>query len=233
MVDMVRVKNMKKRLSDGTLKNYSCNSSFRKIIEVKFENDSCKIQFDNKFAKVKEMIGKDRKNSNLLDNLLDYYIDGHTFKTNIISTVMEFPTKKNDNIYEHEELYIGEIQKIIEFPAIIEEHSRTCVHGLAIKDIRRTGHVIELTFICNVGLIIKWPSSESINNNYLVNYTIGMACICSGMMSLQYKKKCKFRKIGLQNDRFIFENCNNAFNNSKLTKKDICWNGQERRNATK
>lgn len=196
-------KKVKKRLSDGSFKEYSYKTC-RKTMELHFQNDSLKLQFETKLAAVKELVGNKANLSFVMNSVLDNFLSTKSKATENQqeeTSCQQHEINKTEDVF-HDEIFIGNIQSVVDFPSKIEDHARECVYPLRMRDISRTGHVIHVEYTCSSGHTIRWTSSEHVNGNLIVNYRMAMAYLCSGMMPLQYEKLSKFAKFGMTSQRF-------------------------------
>lgn len=66
-------KKNRKRLSDGTYKNYEY-ATYRKQLEVSFKSESEKLTFESKLQNVKTLMGGKLSLKDILDNLMNMYL---------------------------------------------------------------------------------------------------------------------------------------------------------------
>lgn len=77
-------------------------------------------------------------------------------------------------------------------------------HGhLEVVDFNRIGHVGQAVLKSKQTHIpIHWSSSPPLKDNFLVNFRMVHAYLCSGLLPVQYEKICDFSVIGKTSKRF-------------------------------
>lgn len=139
-------KKIKKRLSDGTMKEYSYKTRPRKQLDLFFESDACKLEFEEKLKKVK-VHTKSQTHSEVFSALLDKYLS--TLETEEKAS----PAGGLNEEYQETQHFICSRKKLEELINI--------TGSFVISEYRKAGHV------CELGLInpennteIHWQSSE-------------------------------------------------------------------------
>lgn len=70
-------------------------------------------------------------------------------------------------------------------------------HGhLEVLDFNRIGHVGQAVLKFYYNISIHWSSSPPPKNNFLVNFRIVHAYLCSGLLPVQYEHFCDLSVIG-------------------------------------
>ena len=64
------------------------------------------------------------------------------------------------------------------------------------------GHVCVIVFTCPAGHTVRWSSSEKMGSNYVVNYKMMQAYLCSGITPIQYERLSDFADYGMLSPRF-------------------------------
>lgn len=172
-------------------------------MELQFKDES--LKFENKLVAVKNKVGSKGNLAFVLNYVFDDFLSNASESTRTeVNKEQESHSggSRTESDFVHDELYIGDIQSVVNFPSKIEEHARLCPNHLTMKDVSRSGHVIHVDYICSYGHTLTWTSSESVNGNLTVNYRVVMGYLCSGMMPLQYVKFSKFAKCGITSQRF-------------------------------
>ena len=191
------VKKSRKRLSDGTPKDYEY-TTYRKQLEVAFKSESEKLIFETKLQKVKCLIGGKLSLRDVLDNLMDLYmLKNETTSQENSKHESKYENTKSTSAFRDETLYIGDVVSAEELVSVISEHCRLCPRDLQVINIAKAGHVLMLNYRCENGHEVKWKSSSVCGDNYKVNYKVIAAYICSGMTAAQYEKFCDFSTVSI------------------------------------
>lgn len=198
-------KTNRKRLNDGVLKVYKY-STYRKQLELLFVTESEKVAFESKLKTVKQTIGGKISLKDVLNKLIDSYLQQcqqlHEPKDNASEKEEnKLPTKSESN-FEDDTLYIGDVSSAEKYAALISQHSRQCHLDLILVSATKVGHVLILKFRCEKCHEITWESSSSCGDNYKVNYKVLASYICSGMTAVQYEKFCEFSTVNIPSKRF-------------------------------
>ena len=187
-------KKSRKRLSDGTYKNYEY-ATYRKQIEVSFKSESEKMTFESKLQNVKALMGGKLSLKDILDNLMTLYLLNNassSYHHNDDNQSTSVKSVKSSSVFQDESLYIGDVVPTEGLVSVITQHSRLCPMDLQVNDVSKNGHVLILKYRCDNGHEVKWNSSLVCGDNYKVNYKVIAAYICSGMTAVQYEKFCDF-----------------------------------------
>ena len=120
------VKKSRKRLSDGTPKDYEY-TTYRKQLEVAFKSESEKLIFETKLQKVKCLIGGKLSLRDVLDNLMDLYmLKNETTSQENSKHESKYENTKSTSAFRDETLYIGDVVSAEELVSVISEHCRLC-----------------------------------------------------------------------------------------------------------
>ena len=179
-----------KRLKDGTFKVYTYNRKPRKTIELTFENDSEKLEFEEKFNIFKEKTGS-KPASKALADLFDNFEP--TQGTNVQQCMPE------DNLLRNEDAFVCTKGQLFHLINIINS-----IGPVDASNFERFGHVgqIQLRGTTKKQIPITWNSSPPMKDNFTVNYMLVHAYLASGLLPVQYEKFCNFSKIGTTPTRF-------------------------------
>ena len=182
-----------KRLKDGTFKVYSYNRKPRKSIELTFESDAEKSEFERMFNNFKLKISSKPASKALMD-LFDNFEDVQSSNLNC-SGMPEDPMLTNDDAFICTKGQLLQLVNII--------NSIGPVHA---SHFERFGHVgqIQLCGLTNKQTSTIWNSSPTMNDNFIVIYLLVHAYLSSGLLPVQYEKFCEFSKIGTTPIRFSY-----------------------------
>lgn len=179
----------KKRMRDGSLKVYNASRKIRKNVEFSFDTDASKLSFESKLEKVKDVM-KSSSVSESLVKLMDMCLDGLNENDSTKNTQYN-PYVENDSFICTE----GQIEDLIQ---VANRHGH-----LEVVDFNRIGHVGQAVLKSKQTHIpIHWSSSPPLKDNFLVNFRMVHAYLCSGLLPVQYEKICDFSVIGKTSKRF-------------------------------
>ncbi|MEW8546818.1 MAG: hypothetical protein AB2693_25165 [Candidatus Thiodiazotropha sp.] len=186
--------NKRKRLSDGSIKQYHYEK-IRKNFELVFSNNSEKLQFENKLEAFKKQHGL-KSVKEVFDHVLS---DNVSETSDCYDKTLNYREVLNNAKHEN---FICENYQILELVRRVCQHQQNCNGNLVPTEINHHGHVAGITWNCSNGHILKWESSSVLGKNYTVNYRTMLAYLCSGMNQIEYDRFCDFSQYGILTDYF-------------------------------
>ena len=127
-------------------------------------------------------------NGDILDTVLNYWIDSHDPSEKDDSTTTSFA--QVDRKDTEDSLFVTASTSLQRLVTISENHARLCRHKQKIVKTVYRGHVVVNTLQCDNAEnphITKWSSSPYLpNNEFLVNHRMHLAITCSGMLPVHY-----------------------------------------------
>ncbi len=200
---------MKKRLSDGSFKEYTYDRSVRKTLQFNFNSEGEKLVFEDKINQVSRLIFSKKKSLNieLMNTLLDTFIkqaNGHEQDN-------ESTSKQEDNVQckcsmplpdntSNDTLFVCEPEKLKDFIFRLQHHAERCTHKLEVTSEQRCGFVCKYLLNCCNGHILLFETSCKVDENYTGNMRLILASLCSGMLNVQFNKFCTFSKMGTMSE---------------------------------
>ena len=184
----------RKRAKDGTMKSYVCNRKIRKSIDVSFEVEADKNTFDQNLNFIKEKL-QCKTSDELLKKMVDLVL-------NVLSNSSTSPPQSPTQTASHcdkdkDDVFLCTKGRFMELVDILRDTSS--VIGSYAQDF----HVAEVCFQdTRSPFMYRWASSPPLKNNYLVNYKMIHAFICSGMLNAQYERLCHHAGIGVTSKYF-------------------------------
>jgi hypothetical protein len=176
----------KKRLHDGTVKTYTCARKIRKSMDVTFTSERDKQAFDAKLTKAKAKLGCN-SNVALLSQLLDLAIED---KPSPPSPSLHLSSGGHDN-------FICAKDKLFELVAVMQNNPYEIV------GYEQVGHVVIVTLMHTAHHTFhRWSSSAPLKGDYLINYRMLHAYLCSGIRAVQYERLSDFAGIGISTSYF-------------------------------
>ena len=175
-----RLHQTKKRLADGTIKKYASARKPRKVLDVSFDTDEEKTQFDNKLKRAKKKLDCN-SNEALLSKLLDQVI--------YEKTAEKLPSKRSTKSDESGN-FICSKKKLFELVTNLQNNPSDIV------TFEQVGHVAVIQLTDNEGRIYQWASSALLKSDYEINHNMVHAYLCAGIRAVQYKSLCTFAKLG-------------------------------------
>ena len=196
---------VRKRLSDGTIKEYHCKRNVLKNLQLTFQSETEKLCFEEKMKKSTELCFKTASktsNAEFLDILLDNYLQlqASTESSNPSQLCCE-GGNSNIHVPEAEEemgktMFVTETKQVIQLVDFIQEHSKLCPHQLQFDKEQRDGHAGILTFKCCIGHRYTFQSSSKEGSYYTANLRLMLGIVCSGLLPVQFGKICDFGNLG-------------------------------------
>ena len=83
----------------------------------------------------------------------------------------------------------------------LQERYLLCSCPMRCVKTRYTAFICSFYYQCQSKHTISWSSSDKVGNYHKVNLRSVMACTCSGMLNIQFKKIAKFLGLGSWNKR--------------------------------
>ena len=201
--------NKKVKLKDGTVKVYSYQRPVRKQVQLDFQSEAEKLKFDEKLNNVRSALGL-KRNTEVFQHLVDMNFSNELGPVEPTGTD-PLPLVNNSEAAEDNlAMYgctSGTVQELVHSA---EQHARKCSNPLNLKRTVRHGHVLEAEFCCAADHKTEWHSSPKTGGNYLLNFRIFLAFLCSGMLPIQYQKFCDFVNLGHLTKR-LFKNFMDMF----------------------
>ncbi|KAH3711129.1 hypothetical protein DPMN_070629 [Dreissena polymorpha] len=186
----------RKRMSNGEIKEYHYSKS-RKQFELVFESDSEKLAFETRLENLKK-----ENNIKSTKDLFEYLMNKDSSKHSPSQTKAEINSSDKTSPSSKHDLFICDYRSLFSFVTKIFEHQKICRHDLAPKSLNQSGHVAETEWTCTDGHVLIWNSSRQLGTQYMVNYRMMLAYLCSGITNIQYERFSEFGDIGVLSHRF-------------------------------
>lgn len=220
-------KTIRKRLSDGTVKEYKYTAA-RKHVELVFSSESERLKFDNDLEKARIAVNcKTLKDtiihlvtakaterqigaaSNTLSpshyGINTTYSVSSTSGVNTTDSASSQPgvntteSASSQHAYSH---FVCEMKQMEVLCADLCNHQCHCQQRLQVVKTAQTGHAAQITLQCAAEHIVYWTSSVVMGSNFAINYIMLQAYLVSGMATIQYEKLCDFADIGKPSSHF-------------------------------
>ena len=198
-------KYVRKRLSDGSSKPFKYAPSFRKAIELVFDSDCEKLQFELQCEYLKEHLGV----SSLKELTKNLVMDFDKLTKNSRSQTLQTEQQPTVTIPEmadidescetvdNKECFVAQCSTVVNFLNSVQGH-KNCRQSLVIKKMRQTGHVLTVEMVCPNKHVVSWSSSTTIDNEerqFFVNHRIFHAYLNSGMTQFNTNDSRIFRYL--------------------------------------
>jgi hypothetical protein len=187
-----------KRLANGSVKTYQYNSLVRKHFELTFNNESEKLQFEQKCKVLQTKFGC----RSVKDLIVELVEKESTTDAPKMTGQAHSPAGNTDTPNPQYDNYIGECTAVVSLVNIVCQHGQYCQNLLKVTSIEHHGHVVQLKMTCDNNHHLQWSSSAAMRTSYTVNYKVMLAYLCSGISSIEYERVSDFADFGKLSEYF-------------------------------
>ncbi|MEW8544680.1 MAG: hypothetical protein AB2693_14230 [Candidatus Thiodiazotropha sp.] len=192
-IDLQKGKSVKKRLSNGTVKEYTYTAKVYKHFKLLFDSEAEKLRFEEKLEHFKQFYGM-----KTMTDVFDFLLNDEVRKV-YKSESEEHKQILNKAAHAN---FVCENNSLFELVEKICSHQQICSEVLIPTLLDHTGHVAEINWQCEKGHNLTWTSSKELGKNFSVNYSAYLGQLCSGMAASQYERFCDFLDIGVATKHF-------------------------------
>ena len=194
-VNCLSAKKSRKRMKDGSLKEYVHERKARKTIDLTFDSEADLLKFDSKFDNMKKRMDI-KSNAECLIRLMEHVDrqDKPVQETEIPNQNMS-ASKVSDRDVD-DDLFICSKAQLFKLVMLLNNIGQCDVSSFS-----KIGHVGQMSLQTDTNVFI-WNSSSPLHDDFSVNYKAIHAYLCSGILPCQYEKFAEFMNIGLHKQDF-------------------------------
>ena len=149
---------VKKRLSDGTFKEYTYTTKVSKQFKLSFDSEAQKLMFEGKLENFKSLYGM----KSIMD-VFDFLLNDRN------GDVYQSESEQHKNLLgkaSHAK-FICESTRLFKLVEDIFSHQRICDSVLVPKALDQNAHTSVINWQCENGHVVNWTSSDELGKNFL------------------------------------------------------------------
>lgn len=178
----------KKRLSDGTEKEYTCTrKSFRRTINLTFSCEEEMSNFDDLLKKAKHA-HKDEPLASVITKAVQMMVDDENRRVNKAASLMA------ERASEEPSLLLCDSSALSKMVNAVQDHARRCTEDVVIIKVTPRGFAARVELRCHEHTLVL-DTSSSVGDLRVVDCSVAVAFVCSGMLGTQFEKFCLFSGV--------------------------------------
>ncbi|MDD9361357.1 MAG: hypothetical protein PV344_00260 [Anaplasma sp.] len=175
-------------MSDGTEKEYTCNrKSFRRTLNLTFSCEEEMCNCDDLMKKAKQA-HKAESLASVITKAVQMLVDEENRRVKKAASLVAEKAS-----YEPS-LLLCDSSALSKMANAVQDHARRCAYDVVIMKVTPWGFAARLEVRCHEHTLVLDTSSK-VGDLRVVDCTVAVAFVCSGMLGTQFEKFCLFSGV--------------------------------------